>query len=338
MTTEQASVRIGIIGCGGMAHYHIRELLGIPEVEIAALSDVSEASIGRTRERFRALRAVPAYDNHRAMLAQERLDGVLIATPHNLHYEPASHALEAGCNVLVEKPFVPTPAEARELVDQAARAGRLLAVGYQRRGMGAYRYMRQAIASGRLGQIHFANALLSQNWLRGTKGTWRQDPTMSCGGELNDSGSHIVNVLLFLIDDRPVEVYARTDNLGAPVDINSGLIVRFRNGVTATFDMIGHAAYWHEQVQVWGDQGTVTYQDGRVTERVLGSPHVAEMVTLEPNVAVVRNFVDAILGRAELYSPAATVIDCIELTAAAFRSAALNAPVQLAEAPAPAGA
>src|SRR5436309_15196463 len=114
-----AKVRIGLIGCGGMAHAHVQALLTTPEVEIAAIVDPVPAALERVQQRYASLQHVPAFANHRDMLNVEPLDATVVVTPHSVHFEQVRDSLAAGLHVLCEKPFVADPAEARSLVEQA---------------------------------------------------------------------------------------------------------------------------------------------------------------------------------------------------------------------------
>ena len=326
---EQAKLKFGIIGCGGMAQGHIGQLGMMPESSVVALADTSPQSIANTRARHVFARDIPAFANYQDMLKQVPLDAVVIVTPHALHFAPAADALSAGLHVLIEKPFVPTVEQAQTLMTKAAEAGKLLGVAYQRHSQGQFRYMKDVVASGKIGQIQFASVFLSQNWYNGTRGTWRQDPKLSCGGEMNDSGSHMLDMFLWLVDQKVTEVAAQVDNFDTGVDINSALLVRFANGAIGNVAVIGHATQWHEDLQFFGSKGSLQYLNGKVYERLFDSPYVAEVISFGPSVQVVKNFVDAILGREPLNAPADVALKVIALTSAAFESARTGRPTKL---------
>jgi predicted dehydrogenase len=111
-------VRIGLIGCGGMANSHLRWLSEIPEAEVSALNDVAQASIDRTFERNPHLKDVPVYEDYRALLADENVDAVQIHSPHTCHFEQAMAALDAGKHVLLEKPMVTRTEDAHRLIER----------------------------------------------------------------------------------------------------------------------------------------------------------------------------------------------------------------------------
>src|SRR5262245_39534315 len=111
-------VRIGFIGCGGMARHHGRMFTQqVPEAEIAALVDPSEANLARfVSEIFPNGGAPPTFDNYQAMLAEVPLDGVMIISPHAYHFQQAMDSISAGRHVLIEKPMVINTNDAQTLI------------------------------------------------------------------------------------------------------------------------------------------------------------------------------------------------------------------------------
>src|SRR5690242_12468297 len=175
--TEQVmtDVRLGLTGCGRISHQHMRALRETAGVAVTGLADVSEENIAALTEEFPELRTAEAYHDFREMLKTD-LDGVIIMTPHGLHYRHIKEALEAGKHVLSEKPFVTHPAQARELIALAAERQRLLMVSYQHPRLWPYRYTHQQIADGKLGDILFYSGQITQQW--GAFGGWRLSATL----------------------------------------------------------------------------------------------------------------------------------------------------------------
>src|SRR3954465_13786647 len=119
--------RVGVIGAGWWSTFaHLPSLSTYPDAELIGVADADQSKAQQAADRFGVPRA---FADHRALL-DLRPDGVVIATPHNTHYALAKDALEAGCDVMVEKPMVVDPAHGRELVALAKEHGRNLHVGY----------------------------------------------------------------------------------------------------------------------------------------------------------------------------------------------------------------
>lgn len=255
MTDE--TVRLGFIGCGKITRMHLRALKNVPGVRIAALADINAENIATARATFPdELAGATAYTTYREMLAAG-VDGVIILTPHGLHYEHARDALMAGAHVLCEKPFVTQPEQARELIALAETRGRILMISYQNPWIWPYRYARQQIRDGHLGEAVYYASHISQQWGRG--GGWRAS-ALGEGGYLVDTGSHFVDLMLYLTDMRPETVCALSDTLDVGVDVVTSAVIRFDGGRVASLATVGRGpALW--QVTIVGTGGTITVTD-----------------------------------------------------------------------------
>lgn len=318
-------VRIIAIGVGGMGRHHINLLKRVPEAEIVALVDPATASIEATRQRFEDLAYTPAFSDYRQAIKEVEADAVVIVTPHNEHFEQGMDALEAGLHVLMEKPFVAGSENAEKLVKFAEEKGRHLAVSYQRHLQGHFAYLREMIASGELGTIQYVSAYQAQAWLVGTAGTWRQDPELACGGQLNDSGSHLLDIVLWVTGLEPKEVSATIDNRGSRVDIDTALSVRCTNDAILSFNIVGSSSIgWWEDVSIHGDKGTALVRNGSLYVAREGerTPQLIDKEDLPTDGDPDSNFVDLVLGRVNAAAaPAECGLRVARLTEAAWRSA-----------------
>ena len=260
------AVRLGAVGLGGLGSIELGIYAEMDDVEVVAGADVSEGA----REAFADAYGAPAYESHDEMLARHDLDAVSIVTPHTLHYEQAMACFEAGADVFLEKPMVTGVENAVDLVETAREQGRVLQVGYQRHFDPLFQELKRVVTSGRIGQIHAASAYLGQDWIEIQRGTWRTDPDLSGGGQLYDSGSHLLDALLWSLDATPGTVAAVTDDRGEAVDVNSALALtldREEGPVTASVGVVGDGTNGDpdEGMVIWGTDGHVRYEDGRLT-------------------------------------------------------------------------
>ncbi|WP_391571954.1 Gfo/Idh/MocA family protein [Cohnella sp.] len=291
-------LRIGMIGTGGIAEWHGRQLLELPEVEIVALADTSERSRDRFVEKY-DLREAAQFEDYRTMLEEVELDAVVICSPHTLHYEQATDTLNKGLHTLIEKPMTCSSVEAERLIETAKRSGKILQVSYQRHFQPEFLYIKEAIARGEIGKLTSITATLYQEWRQGTPGTWRQDPALSGGGFLMDSGSHIIDVLLWTTGLTPVEVKTQLHKHGSPVEIDTFTAIRFAEGAVGGLNLIGYAPCWHETYAFCGEEGGIFYDNGRITlRRLREEPIVPELPQQTTNQD--KSFVDAILGRQDV--------------------------------------
>jgi len=293
-----SNIRIGIIGTGGIAGWHARQLLELPEAEITAIADTSKDSRDKFAEKF-GLKAAKSFASHTDMLEQAELDAVVICSPHTLHFEQATDVLKKGLHVLIEKPMTCSSAEAEQLIQTARQSGKTLQVSYQRHFQPEFLYIRDAIARGEIGKLTSITASLYQEWRQGTPGSWRQDPALSGGGFLMDSGSHIIDVLLWTTGLTPVEVKPQLHMHGAPVEIDTFTSIRFAEGAVAGLNLVGYSPCWHETYVFCGEEGGIFYDNGKITiRRLRQEPVVPELPEQTTNQD--KSFIDAILGRHEV--------------------------------------
>ena len=325
-------IRLGMIGCGGIARWHMQRLCEIPEVEIVALTDTSKASIAKLKKTLPKLRDVPVYSDYRQMLDKTAMDAAEIATPHTLHFQQAMDCLDRGLHLLIEKPMACRVDHAKKLIDHAKEKDRIVVLSYQRHYSPQFRYMKDVIGEGRLGEVTFISALQCQQWKHLSARTWRQDPELSGGGQLNDSGSHLVDIILWVTGLGVEEVFTYTDCCGTRVDVNSALSLKFRNGAQGTLSVVGDALCWHEDLTIWGEKGILFYRNGQLTECGPDGKPVEPTDTAKsstPTSNPDKNLIDAILGRDIVWAPPVCGLRVIELTAAAWKSAELGAPVRV---------
>jgi len=320
-STETAKkVRIGFIGCGGIMNWHVDRLKGT-QSEIVALADTSAQSIANLKSRQPHLKDVPEFEDWKEMLNKVELDAIEIGSPHTVHYEQICAGLEKGLHVLTEKPMTCTSAHARDVCAKAKKLKKIVAVSYQRHYEGVYRFLRDLVQSGKLGEVQYVAAFQAQEWLKGTKGTWRQTMALSGGGQLNDSGSHLMDMLMWTTGLKAAEVSCQQEFFDTEVDINSALSVKFTNGALGTVSVIGNAPSWHEDFTIFGSEGAVYNRNGKVTYQVGFRQPVLELTSgvgwMDPD----KNFVGAILGQCENGCPPEIGLRVIEITEAAWRSA-----------------
>lgn len=327
MSTQK--IRVGIIGVGGMGRAHLNWIRNVPEIKVAALCDISPDSIAATHKQYPETEKLPVYEDYRQMIRKEKLDAVEIVTPHTLHFPMAMDSLDAGLHVLLEKPMVCTVEHALALKAHVEKTKKVFLLSYQRHFDPKFRYIRKLLASRKMGALQYVSALLCQDWKLNQTGKWRSDPALSGGGQLNDSGSHIVDILLWTTGQAATEVYANIDNCGLPVDVNSAITWKFRNGAVGTLAVIGDAPGWVEEWTINCAKGTLYYRDGKMSLHMKGQAPV-EPVIKESGCAPERNFVNAILNGEEIDSPPLCGLRVAEFTEAAWESAASKKVIKIA--------
>src|SRR5215831_16988163 len=147
------NIKLAIIGTGHRALQHIEMLKLIPDYEIVALADPTPEF------RDRAATAVPnakTYSDYRKMLAERKdVTAVLVATPGALHAEPVIAALNAGVNVICEKPMATRAEDANRMIEAARKSNRILQIAMQSRYTPVYEKMRELLQAGEIGPIEY---------------------------------------------------------------------------------------------------------------------------------------------------------------------------------------
>jgi predicted dehydrogenase len=237
-----AKARIGVIGAGWWAvANHIPVLKSLPDCEIVAVNRLGAAELVAVQKTFGIERG---FEDYREMVDNVAMDGVVISSPHTLHFEHASAALAKGCHVLVEKPMTTTASDARELVARATKADREIVIPY---GWNFKPWTDEARRlAGRVGRVEhvvlqMANALedlfagqpmmeTAGAMFRPPASTWA-DPKRAGGfgwGQL----VHALGLLFRVADLKPQEVFAVTGKSPVAVDYYDSAIVRFAGGGT----------------------------------------------------------------------------------------------------------
>ena len=201
------AVRTAVLGAGAMGRHHIRCLKTLPEAEVVAVMDPHEPS-GRA---VAAEYGVPtAYTDLESVLATERPEYVVVASPAKYHANQCIAAFEAGAHVLCEKPLCMDMAEAEAIADAARRTGRLFTMGFQWRQRRALRALKAFIAEGKLGQVYhsrvWASHTMGYPW-----GRFHHRRDQSFGGVMAATVIHSLDALIWVLGaPSPTTVSAST--------------------------------------------------------------------------------------------------------------------------------
>jgi len=345
LTSMPNAIRLALIGCGGnMRNAHVPRLLRHGAAEFVACVEPNKDCVDELRRKDDRLRAIPDYDAHAQMLREVQPDAVVISTPHTAHFRHVMDSLEAGCHVLVEKPMVCSTQEARQVVAAAEATGKVVSVSYQRHYQGLFQRMRELVLDGELGALQFLTALQNQAWYANRlKGLgWRHVPELSGGGQLNDSGSHLIDILLHVTGLEPKRVHCLQQNFKLAVDVNAAISVEFTEGTLGSINIVGNgpgikSSVW-EDLTLYGEAGALFY-------RMMGQPdhkptlewrkfdleHPLPVGSTPPDSDPDTNFLDAVRGEAQVLTPPTCGLRTIQLTEAAWESARRGAVVDVDE-------
>ena len=187
--------RIAVIGLGKMGLSHLAIFSSHPDVELVAACDGLSYLTG-VLEKYSGIKC---YNDYRAMLEEESLDGVVIATPSSSHATIVQSAIEHGLDIFCEKPFVLDPVQGSEIVSLVDSMQRVTQVGYHYRFVGSFQEARRIIQAGALGPIHHVRVeARGPVVLRPTAATWRSK-SKEGGGVVYDYACHAIDLVHFLV-------------------------------------------------------------------------------------------------------------------------------------------
>ncbi len=293
-------VKVGIIGCGGIATgKHMPGLKKVEGVEMVAFCDIILDRATSAAEKF-GVPGAKVFENYHELLAMEEIEVVHVCTPNVSHCEITLAAFKADKHVYTEKPMAKDYEDALKMVNAAKEAGKKLAVGYQLRSLPVFQLARNLVAQGTLGEVYYVKA---KNLRRRGIPTWGVflDYEKQGGGPMIDIGTHSIDAAMFIMNNYDVVSVTGVSyrKLGAKcAESNNGRLftedeyqvedsamgfIRFRNGCSMFIEAswainIEHGGY--EPIIV-GDKAGLTLVDGkvRVNGELNGSLYTQDLST-----------------------------------------------------------
>ena len=245
-------IKVGVIGTGGIANAaHLPGYANIPdECEIFALCDIAPEPLEKTKAKYDVQHT---FDDHKKLLEMPEIEAISVCTPNYAHYQVTIDALNAGKNVICEKPIAMNATQAAEMVATARKNNKILQIGYNQRFVPANQTLKRFLDNGDLGEIYYARAQALR--VRGIPG-WGVfiDKEKQGGGPLIDIGVHILDLTMwFMGHPKPVAASGityqkfgkRDDVVGFmgqwdyskfTVEDMAAALIRFENGATVMLE------------------------------------------------------------------------------------------------------
>ncbi|MGH9257831.1 MAG: Gfo/Idh/MocA family protein, partial [Vicinamibacterales bacterium] len=290
-------VRVGCLGMGWWSDVLADAIARSGKLQIVSCYTRSD----QKRHAFAAKYGCETAGSYEAMLEDARIEAVVNTTPNNVHLETTRAAAEAGKHVFLDKPIANTIADARALTDTCRRAGVVLALGYQRRREGHFRWIRQQIDAGELGKMVNAEANISRDRLGKIDVTsWRYTAAGMPGGVMLQIGIHYTDVLEYLMG--PVRaVSGRLAQLVLPGDNPdvASLILEHESGGLSTLNASYASASEYYLMNVYGKEGSAYYdlhQGLRFLKRGTKAPRSVACPATDAIVSEIEEFACAVRG------------------------------------------
>ena len=257
MNNSHSKIGVGVIGAGRIGKLHIEHLVqNIPEVELLSICSLNRPVAESVAQQYNVPMVTTDYNT---LLAAPQIDAVLVTSSTNTHVEISQAAAQAGKHIFCEKPISLDLDQIDETLAIVEQAGVKFQVGFNRRFDPSFKRIREAVASGEIGEPHI---------MRITSRDPAPPPieyVKVSGGIFLDMTIHDFDMARYLIGDEVIEVYAAGDvrvdpKIGEAGDIDTTVItLKFQNGVIGTIDNSREAVYGYDQrVEVFGSKGMVT--------------------------------------------------------------------------------
>jgi predicted dehydrogenase len=339
-----AKLRIAVVGAGILGSRHARVFHEQPDAELIAVADVNPER-RQVADRFGA----KFYPDIQAMLANESVDAVAVATPDHLHREPVLAALHAGKHVFMEKPLATTRDDARAIAAAAGVSNRVVMVNYSQRFVADHIWIKQTMDAGLIGRPQFVISVKFDTISvpTGMIRSWSAQTS-----PIYFMSSHDLDLTYWFLNAKPVEVFAHETRgtLDAQgIDVHDGLnaLIQFEGGVSTNF----HSSWIHPNtyprvadgyLQIIGSDGALMYNNRTRAVELFNSkggqkieftgPHTADEVNGKITGAFtesVRHFIDCVHNEREpMTSPQRTLI-VAETQAAVIESLAKGTPIKV---------
>lgn len=337
---------VAIVGYGGMGSFHAGKIKTMDELELVGAYDIAPDRAEAAKEA-----GIHAFDSLEDLLADDRIDLVTIATPNDVHKDIAIKIMEAGKNVICEKPVALNSQELSEMIDASIKNNVVFTVHQNRRWDEDYLAVKKIYDENTLGKVFNIESRVHGS--RGVPGDWRNKKEHG-GGMVLDWGVHLLDQILMLKDSKVVTTYANLTHVtNDDVDDGFKIFLTFDDGMTA-FIEVGTSNFvnlprWYVQ----GENGTALVEDFNMNGKIVMvsdwenrdavpvvtaagltktmAPRTDETIKEYPLPRIesdvrdfYRNVIKAINGEEELIVKLDQVVRSMKLMETVFRSAELN--------------
>lgn len=349
-------IKYAVIGIGRMGWVHATNIAKgrVKGAVLQAVCDTDAAKLSRFAALFPK---VAVFSDYKAMLNDIKLDAAMVATPHYSHIPIVCDVLQAGINVLSEKPAAVEAAEAQKAIDLAASLPNLkYGIMYNQRTNTMYAYAKKLLDSGALGQIKRVNLTIT-GWYRSQHyynlGDWRASWGGEGGGLLINQCVHQLDILQWLTGmPQELTAWASTVNRNITVENDVVAVMQYPNGAKCVFTALGHELNGTNLLEIAGDKGRITIGKHKMryyafakseqevnatTQKGYGrasykkktirygiTKMIKELLCGGQQINILRNFTDTLLGKSQLIAYGKEGINALSIINAIYLSAYNN--------------
>ncbi len=342
-------LKYALIGCGRIAPNHIKAAKE-QNLDIVALCDLFIEKTESLAHQFDLPKTVHTYTDYQKMLHIDRPNLIAIATESGEHAKIAFACIEAGCNLIIEKPIALSLTDADAIIEKADEKNVLVCACHQNRFNKSIQIIREQIEAGSFGKLFYGTAQI--RWNRGEsyykqapwRGTWDQD-----GGALMNQCIHNIDLLRWMLGDEIMEVNGITDNLSHPymeTEDFGAAFLKFKNGsygiIEGTVNV--YPRNLEESLSIFGEKGTVIVAGKSVnqikvwnfTDEQLSLKEIEDKYNENPptiygygHSPLYADVIEAIIDHRPPYVTATDGRRALELVLAIYQSASVGKSIRL---------
>lgn len=338
-------IRYGVIGIGNMGSAHAKALYdgNVAGAVLSAVSDIDEARLSWAREHF--TKGVEVCADYHALLTTDKVDAVLIATPHYTHPIIAKEAFALGLNVLIEKPAGVDAADVKGMNEDALKSGKAFGIMFNQRTNPLFRTLKYYVDIGLLGEIKRFNWIIN-NWYRsqayydsaGWRATWNGEG----GGVLLNQCPHNLDIWQWItgMPDRLTAFCRQGHFHRIAVEDDVTIYAEYKNGASATFVTSTGEYPGTNRLEISGTYGKAVAEDGEIklsllhedernicfnSSDAMPKERVTEIVLKfeekeDGHVLILKNFTNHLLAGETLIAPGIEGINSLRISNAAYVS------------------
>ena len=272
---NKSSFGFAVFGCGTISDVHARAILEIENAHFVGAADIVHSRAAAFAEKYGGV----AFSDYSELLASDEVDAVCICTPSGTHADLAIEALQAGKNVVLEKPMAINVHDCDRIIEACRKTNRRLTVISQMRERPDIIRAKDIIDSGKLGKIVLCN--LQMKYYRPEeyyRGSWRGTKAMDGGGALMNQGIHGIDIMSYLlgeIKEESCQSLVRTSLHDIEVEDTAVAICEFKRGalgmISATTSVYPG---FSRVIEVCGSRGSIIIRDGQMERLVLADENV----------------------------------------------------------------
>lgn len=303
---------VGVIGVGSMGHNHVRIYSELENANLVAISDMVRGTLDKVSKEFNTVGYVD-YDN---ILQIDDIEAVNICVPTVFHHDVVMRAIEAGKNVLVEKPIASKLNEAEEMITAADDAGVILATGHVERFNPAVRVAKRLLDDNVIGEVVTANS----------KRLGPYPPRIRDVGVAIDLAIHDIDIFNYLFESKANTVFANMSSKlkNCEFEDHAEIMTKYDNGILSILETNWLTPYKKRQLNITGVDGIISVDYGKQTVTLYKENNQVENVKVEnkePLKEELRSFVNSVQNKTEPEVSGKDGYEALRIIDAAMKSA-----------------